>query len=203
MYEVKEQILMTAFDLFSQYGIKSVSMDDIAHTVSISKRTLYEFFADKETLLVEGIKHTHHNFHVFLEQLEKEPHTAVDIILLLYEEQMKHPRWYTRKFYDDLKKYPKAIALKELEKTRIAATCTRLFNRGVKEGVFQADVNCEIVTLLAKEQLKMVSPPQSFSKHSNVEVYDTVLITFLKGISSDKGRAILNRWDVARAYHVQ
>ncbi|MDR1913421.1 MAG: TetR/AcrR family transcriptional regulator, partial [Clostridiales bacterium] len=46
---------MTAFDLFSQYGIKSVSMDDIARNAAISKRTLYEFFGDKETLLVEGI----------------------------------------------------------------------------------------------------------------------------------------------------
>lgn len=46
----KEQVMTTALDLFSQYGIKSVSMDDIARNIGISKRTIYEFFEDKETL---------------------------------------------------------------------------------------------------------------------------------------------------------
>ena len=51
---IKEQIINTAFDLFSQYGIKSVSMDDVAKAAGISKRTLYESFEDKETLLIGG-----------------------------------------------------------------------------------------------------------------------------------------------------
>ena len=50
---IKEQIMLTAFDLFSEHGIKNVSMDDIAHNASISKRTLYELFEDKETLLTD------------------------------------------------------------------------------------------------------------------------------------------------------
>jgi AcrR family transcriptional regulator len=202
MSVIKEQILMTAFDLFSQYGIKSVSMDDIARTMSISKRTVYDLFADKETLLAEGIEYTHRNFYAYLTQLEKESYTAIDIILLLYKELMKRPRWYTRKFYEDLKKYPRAIEKKENEKAMFASKCTRLFIRGTKEGVFQEDVNFEIVILLAKEQLKMISPSKTFAKHSNAEVYDTVLITFLRGISTDKGRAILDRWVTAKTYHV-
>ena len=56
---IKEQIINTAFDLFSQYGIKSVSMDDVAKAAGISKRTLYESFEDKETLLIEGIDHNY------------------------------------------------------------------------------------------------------------------------------------------------
>ena len=44
----KEQVMTTALDMFSQYGIKSVSMDDIARNTGISKRTIYEFFDDKE-----------------------------------------------------------------------------------------------------------------------------------------------------------
>ena len=51
----KEQVMTTALDMFSQYGIKSVSMDDIARNTGISKRTIYEFFEDKETLLQEGM----------------------------------------------------------------------------------------------------------------------------------------------------
>ncbi|MDR1344758.1 MAG: TetR/AcrR family transcriptional regulator [Tannerellaceae bacterium] len=195
---LKEQILMVAFDLFSQYGIKSVSMDDIARHLAISKRTIYETFPDKETLLTEGIEYSHLIMSDYLMRIEKEPHTALEIILLLFEKLMKHPRWYSRKFYEDLKRYPVALEKKEYQKTRFADVCSRIFNRGIKEGVFQADVNFEIMVLLAKEQLKMLTMPQSFSKHSNEEIYGTVLITFLRGISTDKGRAILTRWVSAK-----
>lgn len=194
MVTTKEQIITIAFDLFSQYGIKSVSMDDIARNMSISKRTLYSFFEDKETLLVEGLIYNNHMLSSFLEQLEKEKHSALDIILLFYEELMKRPRWYSKKFYEDMKKYPRAMQRKESEKESFTNSCTRLFNRGVEEGIFQQEVNFEIVGLLAKEQLKMLHPSKTFSKHSNTEVYNTVLITFLRGICTEKGREALDRW---------
>ena len=68
---IKEQIINTAFDLFSQYGIKSVSMDDVAKAAGISKRTLYESFGDKETLLIEGIDHNSESLGQYLTGLEK------------------------------------------------------------------------------------------------------------------------------------
>ena len=79
---IKEQIINTAFDLFSQYGIKSVSMDDVAKAAGISKRTLYESFEDKETLLIEGIDHNSESLGQYLTGLEKEPFNALEVILL-------------------------------------------------------------------------------------------------------------------------
>ncbi|MDH6304798.1 AcrR family transcriptional regulator [Parabacteroides sp. PF5-5] len=201
---IKEQIITTALDLFSQYGIKNVSMDDIARNMSISKRTLYGFFEDKETLLMEGVEYTNNRLGTFLSQLEKEPHTALDIIILFYEELMKRPRWYNPKYYEDMRRYPRVMEKRECDKSSFTTICTRLFNRGVKEGVFQDDVNFEIVGLLAKEQMKMIRPSKTFSKHTNSEVYNTVLITFLRGICTDKGRKILERWiTVKQIYHIQ
>ena len=159
---IKEQIINTAFDLFSQYGIKSVSMDDVAKAAGISKRTLYESFEDKETLLIEGIDHNTESLGQYLTGLEKEPFNALEVILLFYEEMMK--------------------------------------TRGVKEGVFQEGINFEIMTLLVKEQTKMLRPSNVFCKHSITEVYNTILLTFLKGISTEKGRAILDRFDLKQSY---
>ena len=139
---IKEQIINTAFDLFSQYGIKSVSMDDVAKAAGISKRTLYESFEDKETLLIEGIDH---NSEQYLTGFEKEPFNALEVILLFYEEMMKNPRWFNEKFYEDLKKYPKAQQKIEMNKARMGKRCMDLFTRGVKEGVFQEGINFEIV----------------------------------------------------------
>ena len=76
--------MSTAFNLFSQYGIKNVSMDDIAHNMNISKRTIYELFDNKETLLIESMDINYTHMRTFMEQLEKEPVTALDVMLLFY-----------------------------------------------------------------------------------------------------------------------
>lgn len=190
----KEQVMTTALDLFSQYGIKSVSMDDIARNTSISKRTIYEFFEDKETLLQEAIKFYNNSMRSALADLEKGPYTALDVFVLFYKEFMKHPRWYNKKYYDDLIRYPKALEQVEKDKAEFSNRCIKLLNRGAKEGVFQSNVNIEILALLAKEQLKMIQPSKEFLNHSVREVFQTVLFTFLRGICTEKGLTILERY---------
>lgn len=191
---IKEQIMLTAFDLFSEHGIKNVSMDDIAHNASISKRTLYELFEDKETLLTECINLSYTKMRLSMKRLESEPITALEVALLFYEELMRRPRWFNRKFYDDLKRYPKALEQAEKDKADFTKRCIKLLNRGAKEGVFQKDVNIEILALLAKEQLKMIRPSKTFLNHSVAEVFQTVLFTFLRGICTEKGLTILERY---------
>lgn len=193
---------MTALDLFSQHGIKSVSMDDIARNMGISKRTIYEFFEDKETLLVKGIEYNHKKMKQVLTELEEGPYSVVEEVILFYEECMKRPRWYNRKFYDDLKRYPKALERSEKSKTDFSKSCMKLFSRGVKEGVFQKDINFEIVTLLAKEQLKMIRPSGAFLNHSVSEVFKTVLFTFLRGICTEKGLAVLDRYAFKQSHNL-
>ena len=190
----KEQVMTTALDLFSQYGIKSVSMDDIARNMGISKRTIYEFFEDKETLLQEAIKSYNNSMRSILAELEKGPYTALDVFVLFYEDFMKRPRWYNKKYYDDLKRYPKALEQVEKDKADFTKRCIKLLNRGAKEGVFQKDVNIEILALLAKEQLKMIRPSKTFLNHSVAEVFQTVMFTFLRGICTEKGLTILERY---------
>lgn len=169
-------------------------MDDIARKVGISKRTLYSFFDDKETLLLEGMEYTNRRAEKFLNNLEREGYTMIDVVLLFHEELMKRPRWYSKKFYEDLNKYPRAFQKREADKNIFAERCIKLLNRGIKEGMIQEGINIEILAILAKEQLKMVHPSKSFSNHSNKDVYNTMLITFLRGISTDKGRIILDKW---------
>lgn len=169
-------------------------MDDIARNAGISKRTLYEFFTDKEGLLVEGMQYCSGRMTAYLDELEKGELTALEMLFLGYAEMMKRPRWFSLKFYEDLRKYPKALEAKEAEKEFFTRRYMRLFERGVREGVFQQEVNFEIIALLAKEQVKMIPPSKTFSNHTHKEVYDTVLVAFLRGICTDKGREILDRW---------
>ena len=56
--DVKERILGKAEELFMQYGIRSVSMDDIANSLGMSKKTLYQYYADKDEL-VDSVVESH------------------------------------------------------------------------------------------------------------------------------------------------
>lgn len=62
-----------------------------------------------------------------MKRLESEPITALEVALLFYEELMRRPRWFNRKFYDDLKRYPKALQKTEEEKEGTEKVSLQLF----------------------------------------------------------------------------
>lgn len=66
--DVRKQVISVAAEMFHQQGIRSVTMDDIAHRLCMSKRTLYQIFADKESLLLACV--IQHEEEV-IKQLEK------------------------------------------------------------------------------------------------------------------------------------
>lgn len=182
-----------ALDLFSRYGIKSVSMDSIARRANISKRTLYEYFEDKETLLVEALEVNFSDYLKLIKRLEEDAEYVLDILVYFYDELMKMPRWYNQKFYDDLKKYPKAREVRDEYTSYLRDLLFKWLNKGVEEGVFYQDINFEIIVLLAKKYVKMLRPSQSFSQFSSKDVYNTILLVFIRGICTEKGNQIFER----------
>lgn len=195
---IREQIMLTALDLFSQYGIKKVTMNDIACHLGISKRTLYRHFEDKETLLIDGLEYQDNQLVALWNELGKGPCTVLEKILLFFREVMKSPKWYTRKFYEELELYPKVLKERDKKDVKFEKKSLELLKQGVEEEVFVDNVNFGIVVKLAKKHVKMYCPPKSFSKYSNTEVYETLLFSFLRGICTEKGRIILDRWFALR-----
>ena len=86
--ELRKRVILEASRAFAKSGIKNVHMDSLACALSISKRTLYELFEDKETLLTECINLSYTKMKLSMKQLESEPITALEIALLFYEELM-------------------------------------------------------------------------------------------------------------------
>lgn len=195
---VREQIISTALELFSRYGIKKVSMNDIARNLSISKRTLYKHFEDKETLLSDGLEYQDKQFVALWNEVEKGPYTILEAILLFSCEIMKRHKWYTRKFYEELELFPQVSAKRRIQGKRFESRVLELIKQGVEDGLFEDNINFEIVAKLAKKHIRMYYPSQSFADYSNAEVYETILFAFLRGVSTEKGREILDRWFVSK-----
>ena len=80
--ELRERIIMTATEAFTLKGIKCITMDDIAAALGISKRTLYEVFADKESLLKECILQKQAERDKYLQEIYAQSHTGGDTCCL-------------------------------------------------------------------------------------------------------------------------
>lgn len=189
----RRNIILNALDLFSHYGVKGVSMDQIARKSNISKRTLYECFEDKEALLLEALECNYVEHLEFIKKLEQDAESVIDLFFYFYEKIMEMPRWYAPKFYDDLKKYPNVKELQEKYRETFHEIFLTWIKEGIEEGVFVTDVNFDILVSLARGGLRMVRPSYSFSQFSSREVYNTIMLVFLRGICTAKGNERLER----------
>ena len=87
--ELKDRIIETASEAFTTHGIKSITMDDIAASLGISKRTLYEVFQDKESLLTQCILKRQEEMNAFLAETLANSKNVLEVILVCYQ-RLRH-----------------------------------------------------------------------------------------------------------------
>lgn len=185
--ELRERILDTALKSFSAYGIKSITMDDIAATLGISKRTLYEVFADKETLLMECLQKARKENVTYLEGVYEKSSSVLEVLLRFYQRTIRQFHSTNKQFFEDIKKYPKVYAELTKNRDRESDEAVAFFKQGVQQGYFRDDVNFAIMNLLVHEQLDMLMNTDICKKYSFFEVYESIMFTYLRGISTEKG----------------
>ncbi|MGB0316894.1 MAG: TetR/AcrR family transcriptional regulator [Flavobacteriaceae bacterium] len=145
---MKEEIVGEAIRLFLQYGFKSVTMDEIAQQMRISKKTIYTHFETKETL-VEAAVLTHHG-HI-MDRIKTISKQAKDPIIELYQlkkEALNHlsnednsPQYQLQKFYPSI--YQKVRA-QEFE--ILGSSFSNSLKKGIEMGLFRAEVDIDFVT---------------------------------------------------------
>ena len=87
--ELRERIIMTSTEAFTSKGIKCITMDDIAAALGISKRTLYEVFADKETLLKESILKIQQDRDKYLQEVYEHSSNVLEVILAVFQKSIE------------------------------------------------------------------------------------------------------------------
>jgi AcrR family transcriptional regulator len=200
---LKDHIQIAAIDLFSRSGIKRVSMDDVARKANVSKRTLYDFFRDKESLLIGVLNKMSEPFAECFESLEKQPYTALETILLFNEKLMEKQVWFCEDFFEDIKRYPAAFRLLTEKKMRFLSEIIKLLKRGEKESVFMSDINYDIISLMAHRQFRKSESSDIadvFTGYTHEEIHNTLFFIFLRGICTDAGRDIVDKFVTKKRY---
>ena len=141
--EIKDRIINKARDLFFMYGIKSVSMDELAFSLGISKRTIYENFKDKEDILNSLlIKLRNERDESFKEHLTNK-YNVVEVFIKVIEEQTQMPVCNAKFFQDIYKYYPRMAKMmqKDMEKNNIFLQ--EFLQKGIKQGYIREDLNVD------------------------------------------------------------
>ena len=191
LVELRERIILAAVELFTTNGIKSITMDEIAASLGISKRTLYEVFPDKETLLEECILKSQKDGDIFVKGVIETSSNVLEVLLRCYQWSIERFHATNKKFFEDIKKYLKAYQLMKNNRNRSSEDTVNFFKEGVKQGIFRDDVNFAIINLLVRDQLDLLMNSDICNEYSFLEVYESIMFTFLRGISTEKGARVL------------
>ena len=194
---MKEKILHKAADMFLNLGFKSVTMDDLANEMGISKKTIYQHFENK-TKLVEA---TTLNLFEFIScgidhicSLEKNPIEEVYDIKRFVMEHLKDEKSSPQ--YQLQKYYPSIFNTLKQKQFKVMQTCViENLERGVSLGLYRPTINAEVIARIYFSAMlaikdKDLFPLKQFSMNMLMENY---LEYHLRGICTTKGLKELNK----------
>lgn len=189
--EIAERIVHTASLMFERLGIRSVSMDDISRSLGMSKKTLYQHFKDKDSIVVCFCQRHRKEWQQELTAIETQSPTALHEIVNL----TKHLKVALSKMnpglLHDMQKYHPAAFQEFLEskQSEMLPTIIRVINRGKQEGVFRQDLNPEILGRMRMEQIELSTNPAVFppDKFNLLEVNLQLLEHFVSGMLTVEG----------------
>jgi len=197
--EVKEKIISGARQLFTKYGIRSITMDMIAEQLGVSKRTIYENFKDKDELLKYCIDEGMTEQRAKIYELIKNSENVIDATFNFIKYSINIYKTFNLLFFYDIQKYYPELCelkIKHNDKQNLDRTI-ELLNQGKSEYLFRNEINVEIVARLISEQFKILNNQDVFpeSKFSKIEVFENIVINFIRGIATEKGFLLIEKYN--------
>lgn len=200
--ETQERILDTAFGLFRQYGTRSITMDDIATRMGISKKTLYAHFVDKDDMVVHAISR-------FLEVIQEEERglragaaNAIEELFEVMNMMDNRLRNMNPVIMLDLQKFhSKAfMVFQEYRNNYLRNTIRENLERGIAEGLYREDLEVSILTQFRIASAMLCFQPEVFpiAGFEMVKVQRVLLEHFLYGVASAEGLKLIEKYKQAQ-----
>ncbi|MEI7662532.1 MAG: helix-turn-helix domain-containing protein [Bacteroidota bacterium] len=179
--------------LYHRYGIKSVTMDDVATQLNISKKTIYEHFTDKEDLVRHVLMLEHDSRCCRLDEIEKHNYNAIEELFEVYKminvtlkEYNPSMEYDVRKYYPDL-----FMKIKEDRRKRMYKASFDNMNKGKKEGLYRKELNSKIIAKLHVFRIEYMLDSGMFTLEevTSLKMFHEIFVYHLHGILSHEGRA--------------
>lgn len=175
-----------------RFGVRSVTMDDIARLAGVSKKTIYQEFSDKNQLVFDTFSSELQESKLRLDHLPKIKDGIIEHLVGLTH--------YIRQRFGDMnpmvmneiqRYFPQCWQLfEDFKKEYVLKEIIELLEKGKEEGYFRSEINTEIIALMRLEQMMFIFDPIKFppSKFNAVDLQLEIFEHFLHGIFTEKGR---------------
>ncbi len=204
--EAKERILEKATDLFMRYGIRSITMDEIASQLGISKKTIYQFFTDKDAVVdavvdaeIKRNEDKSVHFRTEAENAIHEVFMAMDYMeemlqsmnpLIMYDLEKHHPRAH-KKYRDHIHHF-----MYQSVKDNLLS--------GIKQELYRPDMNIDIAAKYRIESVFIPFNQDVFPQHKFKlsDVCYELAILFVHSAASTKGKKMIEKYSAERIKHL-
>lgn len=195
---MKERILEETERLFWKYGVRSVTMEDIAKQLGISKKTIYQHFADKEQILYEVLQDKIGKHQSEMACAVVETTNPVEEIMNVLNMMHKNADQISPNLLIDIKRYyPQAFVLfRKFKEEHIMRSILENIKKGIDQGLYRADINADILARLRVEQIELafdndIFPTDQYTMH---DIQYELMHHFIRGMLTDKGFTIYNQY---------
>lgn len=195
---MKERIQKKADELFNKYGIRSVTMDEIASQLGMSKKTIYQYFSDKDELVDAVIAEVIEYSRLICEKDRVDAPNAIAEVFLALDMVNKIFRNMNPGIMFDLERYHPGTFKRFLEHKNsfLHQTIKLNLERGLAEGLYRPEMNIEIVAQFRLESMMIAFNPGAFrdTSYSLVQLHHEIMMQFLYGSSTLKGHKLITKY---------
>ncbi|MBX2921605.1 MAG: TetR/AcrR family transcriptional regulator [Chitinophagaceae bacterium] len=193
---MQQLITDNAEKLFYRYGIKAVAMDDLARTCGISKKTLYQYFADKATLVNTVVERLADHHRAQLEEVKLADKNAIEQACCEFKIYVAVLHTIHAVFFYELEKlFPDSWNLLiRLNNQYSYPFVVRNLERGMSEGYYRPELDIAATAAIRMAQLKLLITRNIYVETGNLlNDPDQINLFYLHAITNSKGKKIIDK----------
>lgn len=200
--ETADRIKQKAHDLVMQYGIRSVSMDDIAGALGMSKKTIYQYFSDKDELVEAVIKDKIEENQLHCRRDQGKAKDAIHEVFLAIEMMQEMFADMNPSIISDMEKFhPRSYAIFHEHKYNfLYKVLKENIERGIREELYRPDIDVEVLIKARLETMMLPFNQQVYPKNKFRLIDVEIALTehFLFGLASAKGHKLIIKYQQER-----
>ena len=196
--DVRERILEESEMLFFRYGVRRVTMDDVAKALGMSKKTLYQYYSDKDELVAEATQAHLDRERIEFDKIFRNSENSIKSLFLISQCMRKSLSEINPSVLFELKRfYPKSWEYwTEFKDQFIFKSIVENIKKGIEEEYFRSEVNAEILANLRVMEIQILFDRESFpsEKFNFMEGQMQLFNHFVYGIATEKGRKLYKEY---------
>lgn len=192
--ETRRRVVEAAELAFKTRGAREVTMDEIAKSLKMSKRTVYELFVSKENLLLQCIKSSLAKEEVELERLRNETGNVLEYVVGVLDYRMRELEGMSPCAIKEATSYREVREFIDEMEERRKIRAEKVLLRGVEEGYFSPSIDYKLVFPLLQAMVNFAINDPYCMKLSMQQIFHDTVLTYVSGIVTPKGQEIVRQF---------